>query len=411
MSSEDFVVSLDIGSSLVRVFVAEVNQDGSTHIVGVGTAESKGMKKGAIINIDQAVQSIRKAVDHAERMVGIEISEVFVGVSGHHVALQDSHGVVAVSSEDKEISYHDIDRVLQAARVIALPQDRAIIEVVPKQFIVDGLDDIKDPTGMIGVRLEVDAMIVTGSKTIIQNLLRCVERANLSIVGMVFLPLAVSEFCLTPDEKNLGVVVADIGGGTTTLAIFQNGHLAGTSILPIGGEYITNDIAIGLRVQTRVAEEIKRKHGIATKEFADEKETFRIQSIGTNQEREITQVELAHIIEPRLEEMFYLARQQVKSLGFSDQPPGGYVLTGGVMSIPHILDVAQKQLGAAVRIALPRNVAVKDPSYTGGVGMIDYLQKRGIIQLHRSYEQAPRQKKSRNPSAFEKVRNWLNEFI
>jgi len=411
LSSEDFVVTLDIGSSQVRTIVAEINPEGTTHIVGVGTAESKGMKKGAIINIDQAVQSIREAVDHAERMVGIEISEVFVGVSGHHVSLQESHGVVAVSSEDREIGYHDIDRVLQAARVIALPQERAIIEVVPKQFIVDGLDDIRDPSGMIGVRLEVDAMIVTGAKTIIQNLLRCVERAHLNIVGMVFLPLAVSELCLTPDEKNLGVVVADIGGGTTTLAVFQQGHLAGTSVLPIGGEYITNDIAIGLRLQTRVAEEIKRKHGVASKEFADEKETFRIQSIGTSQEREVTQVELAHIIEPRLEEMLYLARQQVKSMGFSDQPPGGYVLTGGVMATQHILHVAQKQLGSAVRIAVPRNVAVKDPAYTGGVGMIHYLQKRGTLQMHRSSEQAPRQKKGRSPSAFEKVRNWLNEFI
>jgi cell division protein FtsA len=413
LSNEEFVITLDIGSFQVRVIVAEVNQDGTTQIVGVGTAESKGMKKGAIINIDQAVQSIREAVDHAERMVGIEISEVFVGVSGHHVSLQPSHGVVAVSSEDREISFHDIDRVLQAARVIALPPERAIIEVVPKQFIVDGLDDIHDPNGMIGVRLEVDAIIVTGAKTIIHNLLRCVEKANLNIAGMVFLPLAVSELCLSADEKNLGVVVADIGGGTTTITVFRQGHLAGTSVIPIGGEYITNDIAIGLRTQTTTAEEVKCKYGVASKDFAEIKETFQVQTIGTTRERIVTQIELAQIIEPRLEEMFQLIRQQVKAMGYSDEPAGGYVLTGGVMATEHILHVAQKQLGSAVRIAVPGNIGVKDPAYTGGVGMVHYLQKRGILQLNkpRSAHHPPRQKKQRGPSAFEKMKSWLSEFI
>ncbi|MBA4494242.1 cell division protein FtsA [Paenactinomyces guangxiensis] len=412
MSTEDFIICLDIGSSQVRVIVAEYNSEGTTHIVGVGTAESKGMKKGAIINIDQAVQSIRKAVDHAERMVGIEISEVYVGVSGNHVSLQSSHGVVAVSSEDREISFHDIDRVLQAARVIALPPERAIIEVVPKQFIVDGLDDIRDPNGMIGVRLEVDAIIVTGTKTIIHNLLRCVEKAGLSIAGMLFLPLAVSELCLSADEKNLGVVMADLGGGTTTLTVFQQGHLVGTSVIPIGGEYITNDIAIGLRTHTEAAEKIKCKHGIASSEHASLKETFQVQTIGTSRERTVSQLELAQIIEPRVEEMFHLIRQQVKAMGFSDEPAGGYVLTGGVMATSKIIDVAQKQLGTAVRIATPKNIGMKEPSYTGGVGMIQYLQKRGIPQIAEPRSaHAPRQKNQRGPSTFERVKSWLSEFI
>jgi cell division protein FtsA len=412
LSNEDFVIALDLGSSQVRVIVAEINPDGTTHIVGVGTADSLGMKKGAIINIDQAVQSIREAVDHAERMVGIEISEVYIGVSGHHVSLQPSHGVVAVASEDREIGYHDIDRVLQAARVIAIPPERAIVEVVPKQFIVDGLDDIRDPNGMIGVRLEVDALIVTGAKTIIENLLRCIERANLSIAGMVFLPLAVSELCLSTDEKNLGVVVADIGGGTTTLTVFQQGHLAGTSVIPIGGEYITNDIAIGLRTQTSTAEEVKCKYGVASKDFADVNETFQVQTIGTTRERTVTQLELSQIIEPRLEEMFHLIKQQVKAMGFSDEPAGGYVLTGGVMATKQIIHVAQSQLGAAVRIAVPKNIGVKEPAYTGGVGMIHYLQKRGVLQpTNPRPAHPPRQKGKRPPSALERVKSWLSEFI
>jgi cell division protein FtsA len=412
VSYEEFIISLDIGSSQVRVVVAGVNPDGTTQIVGIGTSESKGMKKGAIINIDQAVQSIRKAIAHAERMVGIEISEVYVGVTGNHVSLQPSHGVVAVSSEDREISYQDIDRVLQAARVIALPPERAIIEVVPKQFIVDGLDDIRDPNGMIGVRLEVDAIIVTGAKTIIHNLLRCVEKADLSIAGMVFLPLAASDFCLSEDEKNLGVVMADIGGGTTTLTVFQHGHLAGTSVIPIGGEYITNDIAIGLRTQTGTAEEIKCKYGVASKEYASNKETFHVQTIGSSRERAVTQLELAQIIEPRIEEIFHLIRQQVRVMGFSDEPAGGYVVTGGVMATAHITHVAQKHLGTAIRIAIPRNIGMKEPSYTAGVGMIQYLQKRGMPQVSESRSaHPPSQKKQRGPSPLERVKSWLSEFI
>lgn len=413
MSTDDYIVTLDIGTSQVRVVVAEITPSGSVQIIGIGTAKSEGMKKGAIINIDQAVQSIRDAVEHAERMVGIEISEVYIGVSGNHVSLQASHGVVAVSSDDKEIGYDDIDRVLQAARVIALPPERSIIEVVPKQFIVDGLTDIYDPNGMIGVRLEVDAIIVTGAKTVIHNLVRCVEKASLHIVDMVFLPLAASELCLSSDEKNLGVVMVDIGGGTTTLTVFQQGYLAGTAVIPIGGEYITNDIAIGLRTQTDHAEEIKCKYGSASQEDASSLKKFSVPVIGTDEDRVVTQKELALIIGPRIEEMFYLIRQQVQEMGFSDEPAGGYVLTGGVMGIQDILKVAQKQLSTAVRIATPKNIGVKEPSYTGGVGMIHYLQKRGVLNSSKisATHHPPRQKKQRGSSTFEKVKNWFSEFI
>lgn len=413
MNTEEFIVTLDIGTSQVRVVVAEVAPNGTFQIIGVGTAKSAGMKKGAIINIDQAVQSIREAVEHAERMVGIEISEVFIGVSGNHVSLQTSHGVVAVSSDDKEIGYDDIDRVLQAARVIALPPERSIIEVVPKQFIVDGLDDIYDPHGMIGVRLEVDAIIVTGAKTVMHNLMRCVEKASLHVLDTVFLPLAVSDLCLSTDEKNLGVVMVDIGGGTTTLTVFQQGYLAGTAVIPIGGEYITNDLAIGLRTQTDHAEEIKCKYGNASEENASSSKKISVPLIGSEKDRIVTQKELALIIGPRIDEIFYLIRQQVQEMGFSDEPAGGYVLTGGVMGTADILQVAQTQLSTAVRIATPKNIGVKEPAYTGGVGMIHYLQKRGVLTSSkvRTTHRPPRQKKQRGPSTFEKVKNWFSEFI
>ena len=262
-----YLISLDIGTSKVRVIVAEV-ADENAHIVGVGSAVSRGMKKGAIIDIDEAVQSIREAVEDAERMVGIEITGVYVGISGNHISLQPSHGVVAVSSDGREIGSQDIERVLQAARVVALPPERIVVEVVPKQFVVDGLTGIRDPHGMIGVRLEVEGLIVTGSRTIVHNVLRCVEKASLSVLGIVLLPLATSEISLSLDEKNLGVVLADIGGGTYHPTIFQQGNLEATVDLPIGGEYITNDIAIGLRTQTEVAQKLKEEYGVAVVEEA-----------------------------------------------------------------------------------------------------------------------------------------------
>jgi cell division protein FtsA len=411
LSNGEFIASLDLGTSQVRVIVAELNPDGTTQIIGVGTAASEGMKKGAIINIDQAVNSIRQAVDHAERMIGIEISEVYVGVSGNHVSLQTSHGVVAVSSEDREIGFHDIDRVLQASRVIPLAPERAIIEVVPKQFIVDGLNGIRDPHGMIGVRLEVEAIIVTGAKTMLNNLMRSVEKASLEVAGQVFLPLACSELSLTEDEKNLGVVMVDIGGGTTSLTVYQQGHLVGTSVIPIGGEYITNDIAIGLRVTTDQAEEIKCRYGSASYAHASQEEKFPVKMIGAQEEKQVSQAELAMIIEPRVAEMLQLVRQQVQEMGFSDEPAGGYVLTGGVMGLQHIEEAAKSQLGNVVRITAPEDIGVKEPSYAGGIGMIHYLSKRGIVSVPETMEHKPRPKKKRSISPFERVKSWLNEFI
>ncbi|SHE62048.1 cell division protein FtsA [Seinonella peptonophila] len=411
MSSGEYIASLDLGTSQVRIIVAEIDPDGWVQIIGVGTSEAKGMKKGAIINIDQAVQSIREAVEHAERVVGIEISEVYVGVTGNHIALQTSHGVVAVSSDDREIGQHDIDRVLQAAQVIPLPPERTIIEVVPKQFIVDGLDDIRDPNGMMGVRLEVEAIIVTGTKTMVDNLMRSVGKASLNIAGQVFLPLACSELSLSEDEKNLGVVMVDIGGGTTSLTVYQQGHLAGTAVIPIGGEYITNDIAIGLRVKTEEAEAIKCKYGSASTAHASDKETFPVQMIGAAEENQVSQAELSMIIEPRVAEMFHLIRQQVKEMGFPDQPPGGYVLAGGVMATKDIIHVAKQQFGDVVRIAAPNNIGVKEPSYAGGVGMIHYLQKRGALRFSEMVESTSRPKRKRGLSPFERVKSWLNEFI
>lgn len=412
MSGNDIIVSLDIGTSKVRAIIGEMN-NGSINIIGVGSADSEGIRKGAIVDIDKTVNSIRAAVSHAERMVGIQISEVYVGISGNHIGLQSSHGVVAVSNEDREIGHEDIERVLQAAKVIALPPEREIIGIVPKQYLVDGLEGIHDPRGMIGVRLEVEATIITGTKTAIHNLIRCVERAELRMTGLLLMSLAAGQLALSKDEKMLGTCLVDIGAGATTISIFDQANLVATSTLPIGGEFITNDISIGLRTQTESAENIKLKFGCAVAEDAGADQVFKVTRIGSNSEKEYSQVDLANIIEPRVTEIFHLIRQEVKRLGYQDIA-GGYVLTGGTVSMPGMITVAQNELQSSVRIAVPDYIGVRDPSFTSGVGIIQYAVK------HMRGRSAGFSKKSGNRKVssdkekqnwFEKIKNWLSEFI
>ncbi|MFC5450178.1 cell division protein FtsA [Paenibacillus aestuarii] len=418
MSNNDIIVSLDIGTSKVRAIIGEV-VNGSINIIGVGSAESEGIRKGAIVDIDQTVNSIRSAVDHAERMVGIQISEVYVGISGNHIALQSSHGVVAVSNEDREIGEEDIDRVIQAARVIALPPEREIIGVVPKQYLVDGQEGINDPRGMIGVRLEVEATIITGAKTGIHNLIRVVEKSELKVAGLILMSLASGQLALSKDEKSVGTVLVDVGAGATTIAIFDQGNLAATSTIPIGGEYVTNDIAIGLRTQFDIAEKIKLKYGCASLNDSANDQVFKVTRMGSNVEKEFSQVDLANIIEPRVGEIFQLILAEVHRLGY-DHLAGGYVLTGGTVSMPGVLAVAQEELATSVRIAVPDYIGVRDPSYTSGVGIIQFVYKYmrnrttngGFAK--KNVVKAPSSKKSSDiskPGLMERVKSFFSEFI
>jgi len=413
LSSNDIIVSLDIGTSKVRAIIGEIN-NGAINIIGVGSADSEGIRKGAIVDIDQTVQSIRNAIDHAERMVGIQISEVYVGISGAHIALQNSHGVVAVSNEDREIGEEDIERVLQAARVVALPPEREIVGVVPKQYLVDGLDGIQDPRGMIGVRLEVEATIITGAKTSIHNLLRCVDKAGLEVSGLVLMSLAAGQLCLTKDEKTVGTVLVDIGAGAITIAVFEEGSLEATSTLPIGGEYITNDISIGLRTSLDVAEKIKLKFGCAVAADAAADQVFKVNRIGSNADNEFSQVDLAYIIEPRVQEIFQLIRAEVQRLGYADVP-GGYVLTGGSVSMPGMLEIAQMELENSVRMAVPDFIGVRDPAYTSGVGIIHYASKYLRRTNSGNVKKLPSKKapagKEQKPGLIERIKNYWSEFI
>jgi cell division protein FtsA len=409
--SNDIIVSLDIGTSKVRAIIGEV-RGGTIHIVGVGSTDSEGIRKGSIVDIDKTVQSIKGAVEHSERMVGVKISEVYVGIAGSHIQLQSSHGVVAVSNDDREISNDDIERVLQAAKVIALPPEREIIGIVPKQYIVDGLDEIQDPKGMIGVRLEVEATVITGAKTSIHNMLRCVEKAGLKVAGLILMPIAAGHLALSKDEKNLGTVLVDIGAGATTISIFENGTITSTATLPIGGEFVTNDITIGLRTQLEIAEKIKLKYGCASIQDAAVDQTFKVLRIGSNVEKEFSQADLASIIEPRLQEIFEMIKAEVKRMRPGDLP-GGYVLTGGAVSMPALLQLAQSTFDTSVRIATPEFIGVREPSYVSGVSIITYVAKylrvRGTAPVKTT---SGRKKTSTNkPGIMERFRNWLNEFI
>lgn len=413
MNTTETYVSLDIGTSSVRVIIGEVTNK-AINVLGVGTAESEGIKKGAIVDIDETVQSIQRAVDQAERMVGLQIKQVVVGINGNHVQLQPCHGVVAVSSPDREIGTEDIGRVIDAAQVVSIPPEREIIDVIPKQFIVDGLDEITDPRGMIGVRLEMEGTIITGSKTVLHNLLRCVERAGLDIADICLQSLASGSIAVSKDEKSLGVCIIDIGGGSSTVSVFDQGALQAVSVLPIGGDHITNDIAVGLRVSTEDAEKIKKKHGMAFVDEANVEEQFTFTTIGSNEKQTISQEELAHIIEPRMEEIFELLFKELVRLGFRDFP-GGFVLTGGTVMLPGVLELAKDLLRGNVRIAIPDYIGVREPRFTTSVGLIQFasrnvkLQGREIAASVTDLEDNSRQSRSQQQQPHEPIEQEYEE--
>ncbi|GGM20658.1 cell division protein FtsA [Paraliobacillus quinghaiensis] len=378
MNNNEILVSLDIGTSKIKVIIGEVLSD-SLNIIGVGTAKSNGMKKGSIVDIDQTVQSIRTAVEQAERMVDMKIDRVIVGVNGNHIQLQPCHGVVAVASENREINNVDVTRVIDAAQVISIPPEREIIDVIPKQFIVDGLDEITDPRGMIGVRLEMEGTIITCSSTMLHNILKCVERANLEVIDICLQPLASGSIALSKDEKNLGVALIDVGGGSTTVSVFEEEHLVATRVIPLGGDNITKDISIGLRTTSEDAEEIKINHGHAFYEDAREEETFETSIIGSDQKQTFNQLEISDMIEARLEEIYTFVAREIKKMGYSELP-GGFVLTGGCMKMPGAIELARDLFHANVRVAIPDYIGVREPQFTSGVGTLKFAHRNAKIQ-------------------------------
>ncbi|WDL97440.1 cell division protein FtsA [Alicyclobacillus sp. ALC3] len=409
MAKGEYIVSLDIGTSKVRAIIGE--QTGSTvSVIGVGSVDSEGIRHGAIVDIDLTVESIRQAVDQAERMVGIHIGSAYVGISGNHILLQSSHGVVAVSSPEREIGEEDIERVLQQARVIALPPEREIIDVVAKEFVVDGLHGIVDPRGMLGVRLEVEAYIITGSRTAIHNVVRCVEKADIDVANLVLSPLAASTIALSSDDRKLGVALVDIGAGATSVSVFANNVLAGTSIIPMGGDYVTHDIAIGLKTQTVAAEQVKLRHGCAWVDSASDDERFQVPRIGSNQQVEFTQVDLAMIIEPRMQEIFGLVRKEIEKMGFAADLASGYVMHGGVMSMQGAGELAEVELQAPVRIAIPDYLGVRDPSFVNGVGTLAYAVRAQAKSAPAEASSYSRPVKT-GGGFFVRLKDWFRDFV
>lgn len=370
MNHQDIYISLDIGSSSIKVLIGEMS-DQQLHVIGVGNVKSNGIRKGAIVDIDATVQSINKAIDQAERMTGIKIEEVVLGVPANQTVLQQVKGVVAVNSDNREIGDEDLERVIESAQVMSIPPERELVNLIPRQFIVDNLDEIKDPRGMIGIRLEMDATMITTSKTLVHNVLRCVERAGLQIREIYLQPLAAGYFALTEDEKNQGTAFIDLGGGSTTVAVFEEGLLTHTGVIPVGGDHITKDLSIVLKTPTEQAEKIKKQYGHAFYDDASDDELFEVPVVGTDTTDQYSQRYISEIIGVRLEELFELVLDELARLGVRDLP-GGVVITGGVAQLEGLAQLARQVMQTRVRIYIPDYIGVRDPSFTTSVGLIRY---------------------------------------
>jgi cell division protein FtsA len=377
------VVGLDVGTTKICVIIAEVGGTGALDVVGVGASPSRGLRKGVVVNIDSTVEAIRKAVDEAEQMAGTEISAVYAGVAGGHIRGLNSRGVVGVSGKHREVGALDIERALEAAKAINLPQDREIIHVLPQTFIVDDQDGVREPLGMSGVRLEVEVHIVTGAVTSVQNVVRSVNRAGLTVQDIVLEPLASAEAVLSADEKELGVLLIDIGGGTTDVALFREGAIWHTAILPLGGDHITNDIAVGLRTPTSDAEDLKRRHGCSLTSLVREDETIDVPSVGGRKPRQLSRQILSEIVQPRVEEIFTLVARDLGKNGFQDVATAGVVVTGGTSIMEGIPELAEQVFDLPVRRGVPALIGglaevVRSPIYATGVGLAAY----GARQRH-----------------------------
>lgn len=384
MGEPEVYVSLDIGSTSVKCIIGEVS-DEAVHIIGVGNAKSTGIRKGSIVDIDATVQSIKRAVDQAERMIGMSIHKVILGIPAAHVMLQDTKGVVAVvkNDENREITSDDVNRVLDAAQMMSLSPDREHINLVPRYYTVDSVSEIKDPRGMLGIRLEVDATMITTSKTVLHNVLRCVEKAGLDIQEIYLQPLASGTFALTKDERNRGTTLIDIGGETTTIAVFKDDQLLHASVIPVGGENITKDLSLVLRTSTEQAEKIKLEYGHAYFNEASDNEVFDVPVIGADAKEQFSQRYISEIISMRLEELFELILDEFYRQNLSGLS-GGVVLTGGVAKLEGIAQLARDCLQTRVRIAAPQYIGVRDPEYTSAVNLIRYAHADN--QFYNKYE-------------------------
>jgi cell division protein FtsA len=399
----EIVVGLDIGTTKICAIVGEVSEEG-IDIIGIGTHPSKGLRKGVVVNIESTVGSIRRAIEEAEAMAGTEISHVYTGIAGGHIKGFGSRGVVAL--KDKEVREADIARVIEQAKTVNIPVDREVVHVLPQEFIVDDQGGIKEPLGMAGYRLEAKVHIVTGAVASAQNIVKCANKTGLNVADIVLQPLASSEACLTDEEKELGVCLVDIGGGTTDIAIFAGGSIVHTAVIALGGNNLTNDIAVGLRTPVHEAERIKQRYGCALASLVDKQDMIEVPSVGGREPRVMGRQILSEILEPRVEEIFQLVHREIERNGFSEMLTSGVVITGGSTLLPGMTELAEEVMAVPVRRGTPRGIGglvdvVKSPIYATGVGLVVYGAKHQDRRMFRIREE----------NVFKKVKGRMREWL
>ncbi|MBL1278050.1 MAG: cell division protein FtsA [Ectothiorhodospiraceae bacterium] len=403
-SDQNLLVGLDIGTSKVVAIVADLTPEGEIDIIGIGSHPSRGLKKGVVVNIESTVLSIQRAVEEAELMAGCQIDSVFAGIAGSHIRSLNSHGIVAI--RDKEVNHADVERVIDAARAVAIPADQKILHILPQEFLIDDQEGIREPVGMSGVRLEAKVHMVTGAVSAAQNIIKCVRRCGLEVDDVILEQLASSYAVLTEDEKELGVCLVDMGGGTTDIAVFTDGSIRHTAVIPIAGDQVTNDIAVALRTPTQYAEEIKIKYACALTQLASPEENIEVPSVGDRPPRRLARQTLAEVIEPRYEELLTLVQNELRRSGFEEMCAAGIVLTGGTAKMEGVIELAEEIFHMPVRLGVPQHVTglvdvVRNPIYATGVGLLLYGNQ------HHSDAQKDRKNNWGGKGLWSRMRSWF----
>ncbi len=401
---KNLLVGLDIGTSKVVAIVGEVSPEGGIEVIGIGSHPSRGLKKGVVVNIESTVQSIQRAIEEAELMAGCEIRSVYAGIAGGHIRSLNSNGIVAI--RENEVNHTDVERVIDAARAVAIPADQKILHILPQEFIIDGQEGIREPVGMSGVRLEARVHMVTGAVSAAQNIVKCVRRCGLEVDDVILQQLASSYAVLTEDEKDLGVCLCDIGGGTTDIAVFAHGAIHHSAVIPIAGDQVTNDIAVALRTPTHHAEDLKIKYACALTQLANPEETIEVPSVGDRPPRRLVRQTLAEVVEPRYEELFNLVLAELKRSGFENMIAAGIVLTGGGAKMDGAIELAEEVFNMPVRLGSPQYVSglvdvVRNPIYATGVGLLLFGSESARNATHRSRIES-------TSNLWERMKNWFH---
>ena len=385
---KNLIVGLDIGTAKIAAIVGEITPDGYLEIIGMGSHASRGLKKGVVVNIDSTVGAIQRALEEAELMADCKIRDVYTGIAGSHIKGFNSHGMVAI--KDKEVTQMDVDRVIETAKAVSIPTDQQILHILNQEFIIDGQEDVREPLGMSGVRLEVKVHIVTGAVSAAQNIMKCVRRCGLEVRDLILQPLASATAVLSEDEKDLGVCLVDIGGGTTDVAVFSEGAIRHTAVIPIAGDQITNDIAMALRTPTKVAEDLTRAYGCALRQLADAQQMIEVPGVGERGPRQMSRQTLAEVIEPRVEELYSLVQAELRRSGFEDLLSSGVVITGGCSLMQGMVELGEEVFHMPVRLGIPDYKGglaevVRNPRFSTGVGLLligmQQQQRRELVKL------------------------------